>query len=207
MAEVDKTIEVNVPLSTAYNQWTQFEEFPRFMEGIEEVHQKSPESLHWVANVGGERKEWDARITRQVPDQVVAWESESGTLNSGTIVFKSIDSGKTEVGVHMSYEPEDLKEQAGAALGVISRRVEGDLKRFKEFIEERGTETGAWRGEIIHAKETEGSPHMTGQKAPFMDSPENIPADQVRFGETAMDASRPEDAFVDPNKIDPRRAN
>src|SRR5688572_947387 len=165
MAAIDKTIEVNVPLSVAYNQWTQFEEFPRFMEGIEEVHQKSPESLHWVARVGGERKEWDARITRQVPDQVVAWESEGGVLNSGTIVFKPIDHGKTEIGVHMSYEPEDLKEQAGSALGVVSRRVENDLKRFKEFIEERGCETGGWRGEVLHAGETSDSPRRTGPKA------------------------------------------
>jgi uncharacterized membrane protein len=154
MAGVDKTIEVNVPVSVAYNQWTQFEEFPRFMEGVEAVHQKSPESLHWIANVGGERKEWDARITRQVPDEVISWESEGGTLNSGTVIFKSVDAAKTEVELHMSYEPEDLKEQAGAALGVVSRRVEGDLKRFKEFIEERGVETGGWRGEIAHGEST-----------------------------------------------------
>ena len=148
MARIQKSIDVQVPVSRAYNQWTQFEEYPRFMENIEEVHQKTPESLHWVAKIGGERKEWDARITRQVPDEVISWESEGGTLNSGTVIFKPVDAAKTEVELHMSYEPEDLKEQAGAALGVVSRRVEGDLKRFKEFIEKRGSETGAWRGEI-----------------------------------------------------------
>jgi uncharacterized membrane protein len=150
MATVDKTIEVNVPVSTAYNQWTQFEEFPRFMEGIQEVQQLSDERLFWAAEVGGERKEWYARITRQVPDEVLAWESEGGTMNDGTVIFKPTDDGKTEIELHMSYDPESFKEQVGGALGVVSRRVEGDLKRFKEFIEERGVETGAWRGEIMH---------------------------------------------------------
>jgi uncharacterized membrane protein len=150
MARVDKTIEVEAPLSTVYNQWTQFEEFPRFMEGVEQVEQMEPERLHWVADVGGERKEWYARITRQVPDEVLAWESEGGTINSGTVIFKPMDDGKTQIELHMDYQPEDFKEQVGDFLGVVSRRVEGDLKRFKEFIENRGQETGAWRGEIIH---------------------------------------------------------
>jgi len=152
---VDKTIEINAPLDTVYNQWTQFEEFPRFMEGIKEVHQLDAERLHWVAEVSGSRKEWYAHITRQVPDHVLAWESEGGALNSGTIIFKPLDEGHTELEVHMDYEPEDLKEQAGGAIGVISRRVSGDLDRFKEFIEHRGSETGAWRGEIIHGADVD----------------------------------------------------
>ena len=150
MAGVDKTIEVEVPVSTAYNQWTQFEEFPRFMEGITEVQQLQDERLFWAAEMGGERKEWFARITRQVPDEVLAWESEGGTVNNGTIIFKPKGDNVTEIELHMDYDPEDFKEQVGGALGFVSRRVEGDLKRFKEFIEERGVETGAWRGEIIH---------------------------------------------------------
>jgi len=139
-----------VPVSTAYNQWTQFEEFPRFMEGIQEVQQLDDSRLFWAADVGGERKEWYARITRQVPDEVLSWESEGGTLNNGTIVFKPTDDGKTELEVHMDYEPDGVKEQIGGALGVVGRRVDGDLKRFKEFIETRGTESGGWRGDIAH---------------------------------------------------------
>src|SRR5438874_217637 len=152
---VDKKIEVEAPLETVYNQWTQFEDFPQFMEGIREVQQLSDERLHWVADVGGARKEWYARITRQVPDEVLAWESEGGAMNSGTIIFKPIDQGHTELEVHMDYEPEEVKEQAGGVLGIVSRRVEGDLERFKEFIEERGAETGAWRGEIIHGADAD----------------------------------------------------
>ena len=156
MAGVDKKIEVEVPVRTAYNQWTQFEEFPRFMEGVKEVQQMGDERLHWVAEVGGEQKEWYARITRQVPDNVLAWESEGGVMNNGTVIFKPIDTGKTQIELHMDYEPEGFKEKAGDVLGVVSRKVEGDLKRFKEFVEERGVETGGWRGEIAHGATAEG---------------------------------------------------
>src|SRR5262245_35519030 len=135
---VDKTIEIDVPLRTAYNQWTQFEEFPYFMEGVKEVHQLSDERLFWAAELAGERKEWYAHITRQVPDEVIAWESEGGTLNNGTIVFHPKDTGKTELQVHMEYDAEDFKEQVGGALGFVSRRVDADLKRFKQMIEQRG---------------------------------------------------------------------
>ena len=151
MVTIEKTIEVEVPVQTAYNQWTQFEEFPRFMEGVEQVRQLDDQRLYWAADIGGERKEWYARITRQVPDEVIAWQSEGGAPNSGMVSFRPAQDGmKTEVQLHMEYEPEDFKEQVGDALGIVSRRVEGDLKRFKEFIEERGSETGGWRGEIIH---------------------------------------------------------
>ena len=160
MAKVDKKIEVDVPVRTAYNQWTQFEEFPRFMEGIQSVEQMGNERLHWSAEVSGEHKEWFARITRQVPDEVLSWESEGGTANSGTVVFKPTSEGKTEIELHMEYEPEDFKEQVGGALGFVSRRVEGDLKRFKEFIETRGAETGAWRGEIIHGAEADSASQL-----------------------------------------------
>src|SRR5688572_25247527 len=149
MVTIEKTIEVEVPVQTAYNQWTQFEEFPHFMEGVEQVRQLDDQRLYWAADIGGERKEWYARITRQVPDEVIAWQSEGGAPNSGMVSFRPAQDGmKTEVQLHMEYEPEDFKEQVGDALGIVSRRVEGDLKRFKEFIESRGSETGAWRGEI-----------------------------------------------------------
>ncbi len=148
MAKVEKAIEVNVPVETAYNQWTQFEEFPRFMEGVQEVHQVDDARLTWVAEVGGRRKEWFARITRQVPDEVIAWESEGGVHNNGMITFHRKGPDKTEVDVAMDYDPEDFIEKTGDKLGVMGRRVEGDLKRFKEFIESRGMETGGWRGRI-----------------------------------------------------------
>ena len=167
MATVEKTIEVNVPVQTAYNQWTQFEEFPRFMEGVEEVRQLDNERLYWKAEVGGETKEWHARITRQVPDQMICWESEGGTMNSGMVSFQSATDGKTEVHLRMEYEPEGIKEQVGDALGVLSRQVQGDLDRFKEFIETRGMETGAWRGEIGgDVSDTSGRYGASGQGGP-----------------------------------------
>ena len=150
MSKVDSKIEVNVPVSTAYNQWTQFEEFPRFMESIEAVEQLGEERLHWVANLGGERKEWYARISRQVPDEVIAWESEGGVTNDGTIVFHSLAPGRTEIELHIEYDPADFAERVGGAIGYVSGRVEDDLKRFKAFVEQRGHETGAWRGEIVN---------------------------------------------------------
>ena len=149
---VEKTIEVNVPVSTAYNQWTQFEQFPQFMEGVKKVEQLSDERLHWVAEVGGKEKDWSARITRQVPDEVLSWVAEGGATNNGTVIFKQLSPETTQVDLHLEFVPEDFKEQVGGALGFVSRQVEGDLKRFKEFIESRGTETGAWRGEIQHGE-------------------------------------------------------
>ena len=148
MARTDKTIEVNVPLSTAYNQWTQFEQFPHFMEGIEEVRQLDDKRLHWRANIAGKEKEWDAEIVEQVPDQRVAWRSTSGTPNDGVISFRSIDANTTEVRLDLDYEPEGAVESIGDALGFVGRRVQGDLERFKSFIESRGTESGGYRGEI-----------------------------------------------------------
>ncbi len=148
MATIEKSIDVDVPVRTAYDQWTQFEEFPRFMEGIQEVNQKDDKNLHWVATVGGQRKEWDAEIVEQIPDQRVAWRSKAGDANAGVVTFHKLDDAKTRVMLQMDYDPEGIVESAGNALGFVSRRVEGDLGRFKEFIEERGTETGAWRGEV-----------------------------------------------------------
>jgi uncharacterized membrane protein len=148
MPTIEKAIEVNVPVRTAYNQWTQFEEFPRFMEGVEEVRQLDDTHLHWVAKVGGREKEWEARITEQTPDHRVAWRSEAGDENAGVVTFHKLDDMRTRVMLQMEYEPEGIVESAGDVLGVVSRRVEGDLKRFKQFIEERGEETGAWRGTV-----------------------------------------------------------
>jgi uncharacterized membrane protein len=148
MSRIEKSIDVNVPLSTAYNQWTQFEEFPRFMEGIEEVRQLDDKRLHWRANIGGKQEEWEAEIVEQVPDQRVAWRSTSGAPNSGVVTFESLGTATTRVNLQLEYTPQTAVESAGDATGVLSRRVEGDLQRFKEYIESRGAETGAWRGEI-----------------------------------------------------------
>jgi uncharacterized membrane protein len=178
---VDKKIEVEAPVEMVYNQWTQFEDFPLFMAGIREVRQLSAERLHWVAEVGGARKEWYARITRQVPDEVLAWKSEGGALNDGTIIFKPIDEARTELEVHMSYEPEDFKERAGGVLGVVSRRVEGDLERFKQFIEERGAETGSWRGEIIHGSRADG---LDGGGDQIATTPESLDLNREQAGQT-----------------------
>ena len=154
MAKVEKSIEVNLPVRTVYNQWTQFEEFPRFMEGVEEVRQLDDTHLRWKASIAGKDETWDAVITDQVPDQQVAWRSTSGTENSGVITFTPIGADKTRVTAVIGYEPEGIVEKAGDALGVVGARVQGDLERFKEFIEERGMATGAWRGEVRGGVET-----------------------------------------------------
>jgi uncharacterized membrane protein len=147
METIEKSIEVNAPLSTVYNQWTQFEEFPRFMEGVKEVRQLDDKRLHWHAEIAGKDKHWDAEIYRQEPDRAIAWRSTSGAQNGGEVRFESAGSG-TRVTLTLSYDPEGFIENVGDALGAVSMRVQGDLNRFKEFIENRGNETGAWRGEI-----------------------------------------------------------
>ncbi len=148
METIDQSIEVDAPISTVYNQWTQFEEFPEFMEGIEQVSQLDDKRLHWVGNVAGHRHEWDAEITDQVPDQRIAWRSTSGTRNDGQVSFSRVSDTRTKVSVQIRFEPEGTMEKMGTALGLASARVKGDLKRFKEFVEARGHESGAWRGEI-----------------------------------------------------------
>ena len=148
MARIEESIDVAVPVKTAYNQWTQFEEFPAFMEGIEQVRQLDDTRLHWVAEVGGKREERDAEITEQHPDHRVAWTATSGKGNAGVVTFHRIADAETRVMVQMDWEPEGATEQVGAALGMDSRRVQGDLQRFKELVERRGAESGGWRGEV-----------------------------------------------------------
>ena len=148
MATIEQSIDVEVPVDTAYNQWTQFEEFPTFMEGIEEVRQLDDRNLHWVAEIGGKREEWDATITEQHPDERVAWKATGGKGNAGVVTFHRIDNDRTRVMVQMDWQPEGLTEKVGSALGVDDRRVKGDLERFKELVESRGQESGAWRGEV-----------------------------------------------------------
>ena len=148
MSTIEKSIEVNVPVRTAYNQWTQFEEFPRFMEGVKEVTQLDATHLHWKAAIAGQDKEWDAEITEQTPDQRVAWTSRGGAINGGVVTFHRLSDARSKVMLQLEYAPQGLVENVGDALGVVSSRVQGDLERFKEFIEKRGRETGAWRSQV-----------------------------------------------------------
>jgi uncharacterized membrane protein len=148
MSTIEQSVDVAVPVRTAYDQWTQFEDFPHFMEGVERVTQSDDTHLHWVAEFGGASREWDAEITEQIPDERVAWTSREGTHNAGAVTFHRLDDTTTRVMLQLDVEPEGLVEQAGDNLGFIRRRVTGDLQRFKDFIEARGHETGAWRGEM-----------------------------------------------------------
>ncbi len=148
MDHVEKCIEVDAPLSMVYNQWTQFEEFPKFMQGVEWVKQIDDKRLRWRAEIAGKVVEWDAEIFEQMPDRRVAWRSTSGPLNSGMVNFEALGPNRTKVALKINYRPEGAVEKIGSALGVVSQRVEWDLERFKEFIEDRGAETGAWRGQI-----------------------------------------------------------
>ncbi len=157
MAVIDQTIDVKVPPHTAYNQWTQFEDFPRFMEGVEQVHQLNETTLEWRAKVAGVEKSWRARIVEQVPDQRITWVSTGGVRNDGTVSFSSLGPEQTRVNLLLEVEPEGPAEQAGTALGVLRNRVKGDLERFRDFIEARGTESGAWRGEVRSGSETSSS--------------------------------------------------
>jgi len=148
MSTIEKSIEVHVPVRTAYNQWTQFEEWPSFMEGIKEVQQLDDRNQHWRAEIGGKEEEWNAEITEQIPDKRIAWRSTSGAPNAGVVTFHRISDDTTRVMLQMDYEPHGVIENLGDMMGFMSRRVEGDLARFKKFIEGRGGETGAWRGSI-----------------------------------------------------------
>jgi uncharacterized membrane protein len=154
MKTIEKSIEVEVPVQTAYNQWTQFEEFPRFMEGVKEVRQLDDTHLHWVAEVGGKTEEWDAEISEQKPDERVAWRSTGGRQNAGVVTFHRIADDRTRLMVQMDYDTEGMTEKVGDAMGLAERRVAGDLDRFKDLIESRGRESGAWRGEVEQGRVT-----------------------------------------------------
>jgi uncharacterized membrane protein len=152
MATIEESVEVQVPVRTAYNQWTQFEQFPQFMEGVEQVKQLTDTRVHWVAEIAGQRREWDADITEQVPDQRIAWRSTEGATNAGVVTFHRLDDGKSRIMLQLEFEPEGPLEKAGDKLGVIKTRAKNDLKRFKSFIENRGRESGAWRGDVPQSK-------------------------------------------------------
>jgi uncharacterized membrane protein len=148
VSTIEQSVEVDVPVRTAYNQWTQFEEFPRFMDGIEQVQQLTDTRLHWKAKIAGAEREWDAEITEQVPDQRIAWKTMAGAQNDGVVTFHRLGDMRTKIMLQLEFDPDGFVEKAGDALGVVKARTHGDLARFKDFIEARGTETGAWRGEV-----------------------------------------------------------
>ena len=148
MPKLKKSVEVNVPVRVAYDQWTQFEEFPRFMEGVDSVKQLDDKRLHWRAKVGGKVEEWDAEIYQQDPDRVIAWRSIAGARNEGTVRFAPLGPDKTKVELELHWEPLGVLERVGDVLGADDMRVQGDLNRFKEFVESHGAPTGAWRGRI-----------------------------------------------------------
>jgi uncharacterized membrane protein len=148
MSLIEKSIEINVPVKTAYNQWTQFEDFPRFMEGVKHVKQLDETHLHWKAEIGGKEKEWDAEITEQIPDTRIAWRSRDGAQNAGVVTFHRLSDSTSKVMLQMEYDPDGVLENVGDVTGMVSQRVVGDLERFKRYIESRGQETGAWRGTV-----------------------------------------------------------
>lgn len=172
MSVIDEEIEVDAPLRETYDQWTQFEEFPVFMEGVEEVRQLDDTRLHWVASIAGVRREWDARITQQIPDQLIAWTSMEGTRNDGLVTFDAVGAHRTHITLRLDLEPDGAIESIGDALGVVRARARGDLARFKAFLESRDGSTGAWRGEVLEG--------------------DVVPSIGTEPGDGAVDVTRPE---------------
>lgn len=148
MSTIEQSIDVDVPVRTAYNQWTQFEEFPKFMDGVVEVRQLSETRLLWRTGIGGVDESWEAEIDEQVPDMRIAWHSVTGAKNAGVVTFHRLSDTRTRVMLQMQYDPQGVLENVGDVLGAVKLRVKGDLQRFKEFIESLGTETGGWRGTV-----------------------------------------------------------
>ncbi|MET4592541.1 SRPBCC family protein [Arthrobacter sp. 754] len=167
--KVEKRILVNVPVSTAYNQWTQFEEFPHFMGGVKSVKQTSDDQLEWVAEIAGVRRQWTARVLEQVPDRKVAWAATEGATNAGAVEFEDVGGGQTSIRLTLEYDPEGIVEKVGDKLNVVDRQAEADLKRFKDFIEDAGYASGAWRGSVNEGA-TVGTPGVEDASASRGDS-------------------------------------
>ncbi|MFD3872101.1 SRPBCC family protein [Streptomyces sp. NPDC058623] len=149
MSKVEESIEVDVPVRTAYNQWTQFESFPHFMDGVERIEQRTDTMTHWVTKIGSVTKEFEAEITEQIPDERIAWTTLGGEIkHAGVVTFHRLDDSRTKVMLQLDYEPVGLAENVGDKLGIVQRQITGDLKRFKDYGENRGRETGSWRGEV-----------------------------------------------------------
>jgi uncharacterized membrane protein len=149
VSNIEESVEIEVPVRVAYNQWTQFEEFPKFMEGVQSVTQLDDKTLDWVVEIGGQRRHWKAEITEQSPDERIAWTSREGdTTQSGVVTFHRLSDNRSKIMLQIGFSPEGVVEKVGDMLGIVRRRAKGDLQRFKEFIESRGRESGAWRGEM-----------------------------------------------------------
>jgi ribosome-associated toxin RatA of RatAB toxin-antitoxin module len=208
---IEKSVDVKAPVRAAYNQWTQFESFPKFMTGVDRIEQTTPTRTHWRTTIGGVTREFDAEITEQHPDERVAWRSVDGPQHAGVVTFHRLDDQTTRVHLQMEYEPETLTEKAGTALGMVSHRVQGDLERFKEFIEHRGGETGAWRGDVDRPPQQGehqlgdrggspsqsvpplGEPDFAGEhtKSTYADEPApEAPDESVPRGQAGMDKNR-----------------
>lgn len=148
LSTATESIEVNVPVSTAYNQWTQFEDFPQFMAGVLDVRQLDDTHLRWRARIAGKEEQWDAEVTQQIPDKIIAWRSTSGVRNEGAVTFRPVSGDRTRIELRIDYQPRGPMEMLGDAMGAVSMRASGNLQRFKAFLERRGSETGAWRGQV-----------------------------------------------------------
>jgi carbon monoxide dehydrogenase subunit G len=205
---VERSIEVEVPVRTAYDQWTQFEEFPQFMSGVQEVRQIGDAMTHWVAEIAGVRREWDAAILEQVPDQKVAWAATTGATNAGAVFFTDVGSGRTRVRLTLDYEPEGIVERIADVLDVVERQAVADLDRFKEFIESRGSATGGWRGTVDEG-DVGGSGSAAGAGAA---ASHDVSGDLVEVGPTGDTRSTlhtesgPAHARVDAGTDDPSAA-
>jgi uncharacterized membrane protein len=164
---VVETVDVAVPVGTAYNQWTQFESFPKFMGGVERIEQVTPTRTHWVTKIAGVQREFDAEITEQHPDERVAWRTDNGTHQAGVVTFHRLDDAHTRVTLQLDHDPQGFVEKAGDALGIVQRQVKSDLAKFKEFIESRGQEEGAWRGEVDPSPQSGGTGTAGGAPGPL----------------------------------------
>src|SRR5215217_2378263 len=171
--KVEKSIEVEAPVQRVYDQWTQFEQFPQFMGGVEQVKQLSDTMLHWVAKIAGVRREWDARILGKVPGRKVAWAATTGTTNAGSVYFEPLGPDRTGVRLVLEYDPEGFVEKVGDWLNIVSRQAQADLDKFKEFIEGSGSETGAWRGTVSRDDAGKGGPQTAKDDAAGEDSSES----------------------------------
>jgi uncharacterized protein YndB with AHSA1/START domain len=175
MGATTHSIEINAPLRAVYDQWTQFEEFPRFMEGVEDVQQDGAKNLFWTARIAGKEKRWEAEILEQIPDHKIAWRSIDGTPNSGEVTFEPLNEERTRITLTMEYEPEGFLEKAGDVLGIPSGRVEGDLKRFRDFIEERENDNSGWNGRIQPGEEPDStSPAVHPERNPSLEATQPI---------------------------------
>jgi len=208
MPRIERDIEVEAPLTAVYNQWTQFEEFPRFMEGVQEVKQLDPRRLFWTVEVAGRVDEWEAEIDRQEPDELISWHSTAGRGMDGVVMFRPAGEDRTNVHLEIAYEQETWAESVGDALGLVEGRVEGDLERFKEFIESRGHETGGWRGEIegdaVHEGRAHGEEPAEGKS--HLDTERATAEERQREPSTSDTSAAPGGGpVIDPNTGQPRQ--